>query len=97
MPCGSVRREGEKYLAPPVHRQVLPLNDCLAWLVPRRRASCAPELEQVPKNSLRIFDKDPLQDIDFERFLVDQLPPCIDKRSVSFLALDRREWNSVST
>jgi len=48
--CGSVRRDGEKQTScPPVDRQVLLINDCLAWLVPRSRASCAPELEQVPK------------------------------------------------
>jgi hypothetical protein len=103
MPCDLAVQPAakeKKYLASPIRvdHQVLPLNDCPAWLVPRRRASCAPELEQVPKNSLRIFDKDPLQDIDFERFLVDQMPPCLDKRSDCFLALDRRQrqWNPVS-
>ena len=69
---------------------VLRLNDCLAWLVPPRQGACAPGLEQVPKKLLDFFDKDLLQGVDFERFLVDHVVPC-DRQGIAQIVF----WRSI--
>jgi hypothetical protein len=90
--CGSVRREVEKHLAQPAGSSHGPAKSFVKRLPgvasSPRQGACAPGLKHVPKKLLDFFDKDLLQGIDFERFLVDHMEPC-DRQGIAQIVLWR--------